>query len=432
MGQSLSYEKVEKTEKVEKADPGDDLIQAVEQGDLKRLKSHCREHLDVDKWFREKSLLHHAVYYGQLECVKFMLAQGADPNSTSSSESTPLFEVFSSGTRRNVRKASPACDKSLIETLLKAKADINARNCAQRTPLLKSIIHNKKHITECLLAHNADVNFPDADGLLPIHVSATYSSLTLLRKLLKLKADINGQDARGRTALYFSILAGHKDIFQELIAMNCDVNLYSDLGCPLQVAVIKCQRDMVQVLLENEAFVGCEVRENRYSFRSPRATDILNLSLTVAYNKLTKAVANTALPLQDLQKALDVLDLVIQAYGSKVTLVHNPFFQTGYLNGTADGIADAKVIYRLQNVFQKLGFLMIMSNQRLPQCLHVGVFKLDEKYRSESLTLQNLCRMKVRGLVMQSRTNVIAAVKKLDCSVVIKDILLLKDIFKLI
>ena len=81
-------------------------------------------------------------------------------------------------------------------------------------------------------------------------------------------------------------------------------------------------------------------------------------------------------------------------------------------------------------MYQKLGFLISASKHGFPHSLQTGVFKVDESYQGTSLTLQNTCRMRVRGLLMRSGTNVIAAVKELDISNVIKDVLLLRDIYK--
>ncbi|KAH3812492.1 hypothetical protein DPMN_140927 [Dreissena polymorpha] len=43
-------------------------------------------------------------------------------------------------------------------------------------------------------------------------------------------------------------------------------------------------------------------------------------------------------------------------------------------------------------------------------------------------SLQNLCRNKLRLYLMNSFTNVVFAVSKLDCPMPLKDMLLLKDI----
>ena len=420
MGQLFSSQNIEPKHAQE------EVVRAIKLGDLKLLQSYCVENFEFDGIQAGTTLLHHAVRHRQLECVQYLLKQGADPNLTNSSGRSPLFEIFSSHTGKRFKERH---DIPVMRALLKGKADINARNGTQRTPLLKSIIECKHHVTKFLLVHNADVNIGDIDGLLPIHVSATYSSVHLLRRLLECGANINGQDVRGRTALYYSILSGHKGIFEELIVQGCDVNLSSDLGCPLQVAVVASQRDMVLALLENDAFVACSVHESRSALR--KATDILNLALTIVHIKLSKVTRHAANSFLELESAIDILELIIRAHGTNVPVLYNAFFQASYLGALSGSHCDSKILFKIQNICRKLGFLIRMSRQKLPSILERGVFSVDEKCQSESLTLQNICRMRVRELTMRSKTNAVAAVKKLDCSVVIKDILLLKDIFRL-
>ena len=421
MGQILSSRSVDPKQAQE------EIHKAIQLGDLKQLQSYCSENFDFDVLLGGSTLLHYAVRYRQLECVKYLLDRGADPNMTNVSVRPVLFELFSA---RVGRKFNESDDLPVVRALLKRKADINARNSAQRTPLLKSIIECQHHITAFLLVHKADVNIGDVDGLLPIHVSATYSSVHLLRRLLDCGADINGQDVRGRTALYYSILSGHADIFKELLANSSNVNLSSDLGCPLQVAVVASQRDMVHNLLENDAFVGCTVHESRFVVLR-KSTDILNLALTILHIKLVKVVADSTKPFAEVERATDILELIIQAHGNSVPIQYNAFVQATYLtNLSASRQYNARMVFKIQNLCYKLGFLIKMSRQKVRAQIQRSVFDLDDDYLKDPLTLQNMCRVRVRELLMRSKTNVVGAVKKLDCSVVIKDILLLKDVFR--
>ena len=406
------------------------VVQVVGSGDIRRLKSALRDGLDVNCLIKKTSLLHVAVKYRQTECIKLLLENKADPNLNNSLGLPPIFEIFYRETRK---KSNETQDIHILESLLKAKADINVRNNAQRTPLFKSIVEREKHITDYLLSENADVNTGDIDGLLPIHVCATLNSVPLLRKLVQHGAYIDGQDIKGRTALYYSVLSGHNDVFKELIANQCDVNIFSTLGCPLQVGVVCCREEMVRILLENGASVACAINENRFNLR--KSSDILNLALTILQIKLTKLISGSLGPgaTDKVQSAIAVLQLILQAQGSNGAITYNPFFKHSFQNNFLQHIEsfDAKLIFMLQNVYQKLGFLISASKQGFPHSLQTGVFKVDECYQGRSLTLQNLCRMRVRGLLMRGGANVISVVKDLDCSIVIKDILLLRDIFKL-
>ena len=405
------------------------IIQVVKNGDIRRLRSSLRDGLDANGLVlvKKTSLLHIAVRHRQLECIKVLLEHKADPNIINTLGLPPIFEIFYRESRKSSNETQ---DINILKTLLTAKADINVRNNAQRTPLFKSIVERETHITDYLLSENADVNTGDIDGLLPIHVCATLNSVPLLRKLIQHGANLDGQDLKGRTALYYSVLSGHREVFKELIANRCDVNIFSTLGCPLQVGVVCCRDEMVHILLENGASVACPINENRFSLR--KSSDILNLAITILQIKLTKLVTSSLVPgvsvKEKINSAVTVLQLILQAQGSNGAITYNPFFQHSFQNNLLQHIEsfDARTIFLLQNVYQKLGFLISASKHGFPH----GVFQVDESYQGKSITLQNICRMRVRGLLMRSGTNVIAAVKELDISNVIKDVLLLRDIYK--
>ena len=196
----------------------------------------------------------------------------------------------------------------------------------------------------------------------------------------------------------------------------------------LQVAIVTSQRDMVHNLLENDAFVGCTVHESRLLRKS---TDILNLALKILHVKLLNVVADSTKPFAEVERATDILELIIQAHGNSVPIQYNAFVQATYLtNLSASRQYNARMVFKIQNLCYKLGFLIKMSRQKVRAQIQRSVFDLDDDYLKDPLTLQNMCRVRVRELLMRSKTNVVGAVKKLDCSVVIKDILLLKDVFR--
>ena len=309
------------------------IIQVVKNGDIRRLRSALRDGLDANGLVlvKQTSLLHIAVRHRQLECIKVLLEHKADPNLINTLGLPPIFEIFYRESRKSSNETQ---DINILKTLLTAKADINVRNNAQRTPLFKSIVERETHITDYLLSENADVNTGDIDGLLPIHVCATLNSVPLLRKLIQHGACVDGQDLKDRTALYYSVLSGHSEVFKELIVNHCDVNIFSTLGCPLQVGVVCCRDEMVRILLENGASVACPINENRFSLR--KSSDILNLAITILQIKLTKLVTSSLVPgvsvKEKINSAVKVLQLILQAQGSNGAITYNPFFQHSFQN----------------------------------------------------------------------------------------------------
>ncbi|XP_045201124.2 ankyrin repeat and SOCS box protein 2-like [Mercenaria mercenaria] len=402
------------------------IIKAVESGNLHQL---IKRFADLEPTSQVqairkdgKTLLHIAAYHHQLDCIQFLLEHGFDANVLDDFGNTPLVEVLQTKAQDRICLAlhNPNCLEKLVNLFLKFKADINARSSVYRTALLKSMVHRHR-LSEILLKNGADPNIADADGLLPIHVCATYSCLSLLKHILTRGADINGHDGKERTALYFSVLAGHQKIFDELILHGCDINKGSKYGFPLQTAIIKCRLEMVQTLLQNGADVQCKISEFRQLYC--RTNDYLNLALLVAHSQINNPGLSMAKEdvIENAKKSLQILYLVIQAVGNNENFSRNAFVKTRRQPLDGPDLLVCNKLFTL--LLRKLAFIHGMSRNSKPLD---GLPNLGSVI--DTLSLQNVCRMKVRQLISKTGTNVIFAVEQLDCSQVLKDVILLKDV----
>lgn len=400
-----------------------ELFSAVEKGHVqtlqclyKTLDSTCL-HTARKKG---KTLLHYAVFHGQPACVKFLLDAGIDPNTKDDYGEPALLEVAHCSSWIDIKVID-----TMIKLLLAAKADINAKSSIGRTCLLKCIVGYRLATAEKLLTFGANTNICDSDGLYPIHVCATYKLLPLLRKLVKQNADINAQDTKGRTALYLSINAGHLEIPTELVKSGCNVNLGSSFGYPLSAAITKCRPEMVELLLKYGVHVQQKLNEQRQVFL--KGSDYLNLALIVLH--IHSAIADmthyTEEPrIENLFAAINILDLITQALGRKANFNKNIFFRSRKPDLSVDP-ALLPMQRKLNSVYKKLVFIHEM-NYGIPVPPLEGMPKSSPLI--DKVSLQNICRIKVRQYLLNSGTNIIYATSKLDCPEAVKDMLLLKDI----
>ncbi len=70
-------------------------------------------------------------------------------------------------------------------------ADINAKNCAGRTPLHEAAARGHQATAEILLKHGADINAKDNANRTPLHLAAAGGHGQLVEFLISKGADVN-------------------------------------------------------------------------------------------------------------------------------------------------------------------------------------------------------------------------------------------------
>ena len=98
-----------------------------------------------------------AAYFKQPAAVRLLLDRGADPNqaATNTAKVTALHAAVSSN------------QKQIVEWLIEAGADVNARQQVDYTPLMGAAANARIEIMELLLAHGADRTMKTTDGKTP-------------------------------------------------------------------------------------------------------------------------------------------------------------------------------------------------------------------------------------------------------------------------
>ena len=95
---------------------------------------------------------------------------------------------------------------AVIEALIKAQADVNARDKNGTTPLMVAAMFNSSPaVIEALIKAKADVNARNKAGGTPLMVAAGFnSSPAVIEALIKAKADVKARDKAGITAFDFA------------------------------------------------------------------------------------------------------------------------------------------------------------------------------------------------------------------------------------
>jgi len=188
---------------------------AMRFGDVEKLQTLFRKHPELisSADVVGRTPLHEAAYWGQIEIVRFLLANRANVHAKDRNGRTPLFGaatcgftgaaelLIKSGANVNVMddmKETPLMpasgwgNNSVVLLLLANKADVNARDNNGETPLFQAVENGKEKTVELLLSNGADVSVPDKYGMTPIQIASANGYTNIVEILKRHSAIDNG------------------------------------------------------------------------------------------------------------------------------------------------------------------------------------------------------------------------------------------------
>ncbi len=176
---------------------------------------------------------------------------------------------------------------TVIDLLLKAKADPNIQNHQGATPLYLAVGNNNPVAADLLLKAKADPNIQNHRGRTPLHLAAGNNSRKAADLLLKAGADPNIQTRwLGSTPLYLAVRKNYLEMAKALLQAGANPNTQTRWygTAPLRLAVKKNYLEMAKALLQAGA---------NPDFQESLEEDTL-LHLAVKKNNLemTKALLN--------------------------------------------------------------------------------------------------------------------------------------------
>ncbi|MCC6232489.1 MAG: ankyrin repeat domain-containing protein [Verrucomicrobiales bacterium] len=212
-----------------------------EQAEIARLRTLFDRSPDLlDAPVEGRTPLFQAASKGQLAVVKALIAWGADVNSNrSTSRETALHAAAGEG------------HKAVVEALLEARANPNARSAQDRTPLSAAAGRGYAAVVESLLARGAQPKLEKDHAALFAAVEAGRTNL--IERLVNVGADVNAvrsfttsaQSNRACTPLAAAVAAGQRGASQTLIRLGAKVTGDWDLQIvtphALRDAVIRSQ-----------------------------------------------------------------------------------------------------------------------------------------------------------------------------------------------
>ena len=105
---------------------------------------------------------------------------------------------------------------TIVKYLIKAGADINAKDGNGYNVLHRASINKHEQIVKILLDAGADVNIKTTDGWTPLHLASSRGYEQIVKMLIKAGADLNVKADDGWTPLHVAIRTRYKNIIDLL------------------------------------------------------------------------------------------------------------------------------------------------------------------------------------------------------------------------
>ena len=175
-----------------------ELLSACQAGDLLTVKKMMKE--DSSLLFARdlsgRSALHFACSYGRSDIVRFLLSQGADPDSNSNSGETPLHVACISGQAK------------IIQLLVSHVSDIDATDKKGQTPTHYAALNGEIACLNILCNQGADICMEDKHKRTAIHLAATRNHCDVIQYLLEHGIELDSLDFEGKTPAHYAAAYG--------------------------------------------------------------------------------------------------------------------------------------------------------------------------------------------------------------------------------
>lgn len=202
---------------------------------IKLLKANAN--VDAENYDQDTPL-HMAAEQGHYDIAKTLIAYDADVTATNGQHATPLHLAAAHGRLSIVKLlikqdnvdidaraemnvtalywAAQIGHVNIVDELVRAGADPNARNINQCTPLLNSVIHGRIKVVEYLLTAGADLTATNNVGYTALHIAVISKQPKMVATLLNAGIDVNKPDNKGMTAVDYANRANNTEILSLL------------------------------------------------------------------------------------------------------------------------------------------------------------------------------------------------------------------------
>jgi ankyrin repeat protein len=190
---------------------------------------------------------------GNAQMVRLYLHSGMNPNARDREGDTALIAAASNDRRE------------IALDLLKAKADIEARDQNGLTPLICAArFCQTNHMLLMLIERGADVNAHSNNGATALMYASLRGDSDIVQALLDHGAQVEARDASGGTPLTWAAFYGATGMVHLLLERGADPNAKNNYGVtPVMLAAGRGYVEIAQDLLDHGADAGAKDNEGK-------------------------------------------------------------------------------------------------------------------------------------------------------------------------
>jgi len=191
-------------------------------------------------------ILCHAIRYGNIQLVKYLIDNGADVNSFSRSYENPFILAIKSQ------------KEEIVKCLVKAGANVKKGN-SDNPPLIEAVHTNNETIIKYLLECGADVNERGVNvyGDSSLTAAIKNNNETIVKLLIDLGANINKESGFNETPLILAVRNQNQNIIKLLIEYGADINYKLEFNnTPLIEALEEGNESIAKYLIDKGANVN--------------------------------------------------------------------------------------------------------------------------------------------------------------------------------
>ena len=227
------------------------------------------------------TLLKYAIEAKCEKLIDLLLTAGADANARSIYERTPFLAAAETGPISLVKRLIAlgadaqakdkfgatalfyADDAAMTKILVEAGADVNAKDYDGFTALMHAVMGCDEDRIVYLVDHGANVNARNEIGITPLGFAACGPRPRILKSLISAGADINARDNEGQTPLMLTM--GYPDTTELFIKAGAKVNLTDKNGKTALDHAMKIEtfREEIITILKKAGAVSGKALPNR-------------------------------------------------------------------------------------------------------------------------------------------------------------------------